>query len=1040
MSAGSLWMRRSLSRGGLLIATALTVLVVTFLVTTIIALAVRSEAPAVDQTISASPVRTIGLSAETALSSNAQAQDAAARRIIAAQLRGIHIDIARTVSTSPLKLTADSAKTAGVSSAVVMEDTPDVRANIRTTAGSWPAATSGSVYPVAVQADAAKLLGVGVGDTFEIPSSDGALRLRVAATWRPLAASAALWFGDQQVITGRAGDALGPLIVEPDALAKLDATPSVRWVVAPRAGSLTPGQLPRLVSGFSHLGAALGANDTASPTIVTVTGDGTTTARGMQQSIASLGAVVSLPVALLGVGVVLALILLARLLAETRAAETTLLRARGATARDLLRVTAIESTAIGVGGAVVGGAAAAILIAITTAGLPDAVVMVTPAVLVALCLIVVQLMTVGSEVRGGLGVVRESGRARAVASIGLTVLVVIAAAFALWRFLQYRGTTGAVDPAAVAAPALGILAAVMLGLAVFGPLAGLLDRGGSRSVGVAVTLPARQVGRGLRFFVAPVALLILAVGGTTLSSGYVGTWSALSSSSSRAVNAGDVRVSTGLASPIRTAADSVGAYTYSSLDRVTAALPAVRMSAALGASTVPVVAAPADRLNSVLAPDGSLLELPQIRTALAPPKQQSRGTIPLPRGAKNLALSLSTSSSGDPSIQRTASATVWVSDPSGELVPLSFAPMPLLAHPDATWKMIVTVALPSDKAPWSIVAVDATVRGGVAGDDYSWKLAGVKATIGSSTQTIPVAGVTGWNVASDAFPTERAVRPLSTGIGFTASVLDATDGVTVRLMPGNDHLPQVAVTAALAARNGLSVGDRVSLDGVWWATDARVAEIIPVVPGERGAAVLFDLATLQNRLLRTGAAPPAANEVWIAASDPARIRTQVQDLAGSTASVTIADTAFVDRFFGSAILGLWLGCIGCVALAVIALAAATAALSRRRRAEVSVFRALGFSTVQQVRSRSAELWVVGAAAVIIGLAAGALVTALVAVALARLTVVTAPPAMPVAIVLDLPAIVVGLGVLIVAVLCVVFVYGRAIARQAADTEYREETR
>lgn len=1040
MSARSLWMRRSLSRGGLLTATALTVLVVTFLVTTIIGLAVRSEAPAVDETIAAGPIRTIGLSAETALSSNQQAQDTAARRVIAAQLSGVDIDVARTVSTSPLKLTAASAKTAGVSSAVVMEDTPDVRASIRETAGSWPASMRGSVYPVAVQADAAKLLGVGVGDTFEIPSSDGALRLRVAATWRPTSASAPLWFGDQQVVTGRAGDALGPLIVEPDALAKLDATPTVRWVVAPSAGSLTPGQLPGLVSGFSRLGAALGANDTASPTIVTITGDGTTTARGMQQSIASLGAVVSLPVALLGVGVVLALILLARLLAETRAAETTLLRARGATAGDLLRVTAVESTVIGVGGAVVGAAAATVLIAIATGGLPAAVVMIVPAVLVALCLIVVQLMTVGSEVRGGLGVVRESGRARSVASIGLTVLVVIAAAFALWRFLQYRGEGGAVDPAAVAAPALGILAAVMLGLTVFGPLAGLLDRNGSRSVGVAVTLPARQVGRGLGFFVASVALLILAVAGTTLSSGYIGTWSALSTSSSRAVNAGDVRVSTGLASPIRTAADSAGAHTYSAIGGVRAAIPAVRMSAALGSSTVPVVAAPADRLNSVLAPDGNLLELPQIRTALAGSKQQLSGTIPLPRDTTSLAISLSASSSGDPAIQRTASATVWVSDPSGELVPLVFAPTPLLAHPDATWKIVVTVALPPGPGPWSVVAVDATVRGGAAGDDYSWKLAGLKATSGSSTRAVPIAGVHGWHVASDAFPAERAVRPLSTGIGFTASVLDATDGVTVRLMPGAARSPQVAVTAALAARNGLSVGDRVSLDGAWWATDARVAEIIPVVPGERGAAVLFDLPSLQNQLLRTGAAPPATNEVWIAANDPARIRTQVQDDAGSTASVTIADTAFVDRFFGSAILGLWLGCVGCVALAVIALAAATAALSRRRRAEVSVFRALGFSTAQQVRARNGELWVVGAAAVIIGLAAGALVTALVAVALARLTVVTAPPAMPATIVLDLPAIVVGLAALIAAVLAVVFVYGRTIARQAADTEYREETR
>jgi hypothetical protein len=48
--------------------------------------------------------------------------------------------------------------------------------------------------------------------------------------------------------------------------------------------------------------------------------------------------------------------------------------------------------------------------------------------------------------------------------------------------------------------------------------------------------------------------------------------------------------------------------------------------------------------------------------------------------------------------------------------------------------------------------------------------------------------------------------------------------------------------------------------------------------------------------------------------------------------------------------------------------------------------------------------------------------------------------MPVTIALDLPAMIVCLAAMIAALLGGVFVYGRAIARQAADTEYREETR
>ena len=86
----------------------------------------------------------------------------------------------------------------------------------------------------------------------------------------------------------------------------------------------------------------------------------------------------------------------------------------------------------------------------------------------------------------------------------------------------------------------------MLGLLLFGPAAAAVEVVAARGRGVAAVLPARQVGRGLALFAAPVALVVLTVGAATFSAGYVGTWSGFLSDSSRLVNGSDVRVALGV--------------------------------------------------------------------------------------------------------------------------------------------------------------------------------------------------------------------------------------------------------------------------------------------------------------------------------------------------------------------------------------------------------------------------------------------------------------------------------------------------------------
>jgi hypothetical protein len=260
-------------------------------------------------------------------------------------------------------------------------------------------------------------------------------------------------------------------------------------------------------------------------------------------------------------------------------------------------------------------------------------------------------------------------------------------------------------------------------------------------------------------------------------------------------------------------------------------------------------------------------------------------------------------------------------------------------------------------------------------------------------------------------------------------------------MPGHATAPAVVLTDAFAAGHGQGRGASVDVEGDWWTVTARVSGSVPVIPGTvQDQSVLFDLPTLQRAILRTSSTPTAANQAWAASGDPGAVLPLAQRASGGSASVTVADTAFSARFVGSAFVGLALGGLAVIALAIIALAAVAAALLRRRRTEIVVLRALGFSARQQVRARRAELSCIAIAAGVLGAFAGMVVTWLVAPALARRTVVNAPDALPAPVAVDLVWLAVAVVVAGVAAASVIAVYGGIIRRQAADTEYREETR
>ncbi|GAA4347342.1 FtsX-like permease family protein [Microbacterium rhizosphaerae] len=1001
-----LWIRRSAARASLLTAMAAVCLVVGCLAITMIGAVMLTQAPAVRETLSHAPVRTSGVEAQTPVEDDRAAQDAAVHRRVASLFPGLGMRIATRVDTTPLGLSAADAAKAGVASVVLLQDDAAVSDAIRTTSGD-AAVGDGAV---AIQDAAAKRFGLAVGDAITIPSSNGDVTLEVTATWLPRDPAAPIWFGDPSVVRGEADDAVGPFIVDAATLARFSTVPIVNWIVT-SPDDIAPAEVSTLASGFDRLPAALGADPAVTSSQVTVVGDGAQTAHSMQDAMDAAASVLPLPVAILAVGTVLALVLLARLLTDVRAAETTLLRARGAAIGVVVRATAVESTVVSLVGTAVGTGIALLILVLVYGRMPPPWVAVVPPLLVVVAAVAVGAAVAFGAARSALGAAPESGRARSAVSAGLTVLVVLAAAFALWRFLG-EPASGVSDAAAILAPPLALLAAALIGLAAFGPLARVFDAIGARAHRFDVTLPARQLGRGLGFFTAPAALVVLAIAAGVLGAGYQGTWTAFNRSAAIAVNGSDLRVDTASVGPLRTAGDSITAPVYAALPGATAALPVMVVPAAIGDAQVSVVGAASSRLAAVEGVAAASLDLAAIRAALPAPR--TAGEPALPRGAA--ALDVSTSTNG-----AAAQATLWLCDDGGELIPL--------AVPSSG---SVRVDVPAATGRWRLVAVDVTTGG--AG---TWTLDGLGAVSPGGTTAL-LGSASGWKVIPEPFGTPAGATAASSGIGMqTPSLI----GTTARLMPGTAVAPAVVLTDAFASAHGQSRGSSVDVEGDWWSVTADVTGTVPVVPGtSEDRSVLFDLPTLQRAILRASSTPTGANQAWVASDDPGAVLPLAQRVSGGSASVTVADTAFAARFVGSAFVGLALGGLAVIALAIIALAAVAAALLRRRRNEIVVLRALGFSARQQVRTRRAELSCIAIAAGVLGALAGMVVTWLVAPALARRTVVNAPDALPAPVAVDLVWLAAAVVVAAVAAASVIAVYGGAIRRQAADTEYREETR
>ena len=308
-----------------------------------------------------------------------------------------------------------------------------------------------------------------------------------------------------------------------------EAEPFARWTIRPEPARITAEHLDPLARGATALRQQLRSSEVGVRG-VQVLGDLEKTTTSAARNLAVARALSWIPSGLLAIVAALAVSRVTRLLAITRETETLQLLGRGATGGQVLFANLVEAGVVALTGSLAGSGLAWAVLAFF-GGAPVAPVLAGGAATLVLVL--------GCVALAGIGRLRGPGRdetsrlraGRLRTAVAATSLVLIAggAGLASAQLLRVGSTIRwdrerpVPDWLATAAPALLLLLAALVAVALLGPLARLAEVVLLRGRGLTGALAAAQVARNLGAFAVAAVATVLAVGTTLLAAGYDGT-------------------------------------------------------------------------------------------------------------------------------------------------------------------------------------------------------------------------------------------------------------------------------------------------------------------------------------------------------------------------------------------------------------------------------------------------------------------------------------------------------------------------------------
>ena len=986
------------------------------------------------------PGSELALQLSQARAADPDEQDRKVRAVITSQFSSsgepIELAIDRTLASAGKIEYSVLSGSADDDGQVAVASVPELSKRATIVDGAWPQHSGEAT----IQADAASVLGIAVGDRVRV--GDGDAEFAITATWRVNDDMDPLWGGEPLITTGTYGVTIGPIVVGEADWEIIGKTPQVRWMIVPHAGSLSAAGLHAVDTAWSGLDDALhdagfGASDFLQE------GGFTGTMNELTARMHALDAVKPIALLMIASIALVALLELGRLLAEIRGFELELLWSRGATAGELARTTAAESALVSLLGVVLGtGVAVGILYVFSGSqalAALGAALWVVPLATVVVAATAFTAQTFRAARRGGRrDAPGRSGRVQHAAGVGVVVLVTLAAAVSVWQLQLYGspvtpvvGGGTAVDPVTVVAPSLALVALVLLGLLAFPRIAPLAERTASRRLDADNVLAARSVARRLSLVTTPVVLVALACGQFVVAGAYAATWES-SFTRTQELRAGtSTRVTT-----------QFGGLSGSQLDRI---------AATNGVNTVAPV-----YLGEMKTTDDYASVVGVSPRAFASLAATADGAIDpagladtidvgltfpaLPAGEGDLSLAIANSG-----FLEAPAVFVWIGDDFGQLrqIRLDRADS---ATPDSVSHY--SAALPGvvgSGNAWHLTAVDVAPQGADLAEDRSGPTPRVDiVAVERGGVTMDLGG--SWSaVGFDLFgPSGVKSTPsfhgaeLAKGIWLARLLPNSADGDDLFSGP----VP-VVISSTLAERMRIEPGTVVPLllPGSVAPVPTTISEVLVGIPAApSAAALLVDIDVVHALELRSVAELSSIGLHWIGSTDPRLVGERLRQALPGEVAVDVLELDQDRSMLGSGAIALWVAAVGAALLALAALGAVVGAQLRGRSGEVVVLRAIGMGSGQQGRIRRREYTLVIAYGAAIGLAAGLLAAIATIAPLARSAVPEPYPEVRTALMFEPISLAASLAVLLLLVIGSAFVYGVQVTTQARTLAAQEVVR
>lgn len=949
------------------------------------------------------------------------------------------------------------------------------------------APTGAADLAASVHEASAELLGVGVGDVVQLERSAGpAVTVEITGLIEPVDISDPRWFGlpfgRDGVTTVGSSTEVGPFFVDGDVFAELPETVTIVGRFALDAEAISVEDIDRVTAGAEsaavEFAGTLGRDD------VRVAGSLAALLGETDTALRSTGAVVGVillqlvAVALYGLGVATAV------LGAARRTETTILRSRGASTRQLTIAAVVEAAIVVTPAALLGPWLAARAVdaigrwgPIESTGLELRGDVTTPAIAAAIgvAAIAVAVVTLTTRAAGRAADPTADPADSWFHRSGLDLVLLVLAILGLWQLARTGSVANSstpdgratIDPVLALAPTLGVIAASLLALRLVRAVARLVLRSGTRSPALVPALAGWDSVRRPAKQARTTVLIVVAVTIGVFAAVHSVSWQRSQRDQADAATGADITV----VPDGRPAADVpveriAGA--YRSVDGVDAVMPIDVRTLDLGSELtsvtlvgVEVEELPAiDRLRSDLQPD------PDRLAALSGPLDT--GGVEL-EGAGEITASVTVDVVPSTEQERfdELDITLVVADEFG--VVDRYPAQTSVAAPGVP-ATITFGALPlrpgGVDAP-TLVGVELTgpVRVLEVGADRSTAPPPLQFDVGIGDLAV---GGTAADISGVTLRMRDATRDGSTTSAGTASVRPSEDGTSISFWTGTNRRPNMRSTVRMttaAIREGainqdeltfdvlarpellgraqLAVGDEASVRIGGLRARVRIAGTVPVVPFaiDEPFALLADqrtLATVEYTTLGTTRRP----DRWaIATGEDAHA-----SVAGSLDVAPFNSVAVIDRRLEAeqrtadpvliGLAGSLLAAVVAAAIvAILGLALTAVTEARERRAAYAVLRALGADRSELRRWLVRETVPLAALSVLAGVLAG--------VVLANLTVASltndrdGSPAIPEAeLLVPWPAV----GVLVVVVLVAVIALPLLTSRLLAGVRPADELR